>query len=181
MKRNSFLKIALIVSVLVSLAFIGLAWPQNEPIQDHSRQLPYAPDRILVKFKPVTHESMKALLHQWHGGRVIDVIPELDVHVVQIPENKIRQKLRAYQREPWVEYAEPDYIAHAFLEPNDPGFENQWGPIKIQAPEAWDLTEGLSEVQIAICDTGIDQNHEDLLGKIVAAKCHNIGYPELLL
>ena len=170
MKNNSPLKIALIVSVLVSLAFIGLAWSQNQPFEDHSRQLPYAPDRILVKFKPVTHESMKAILHRWHGGRVIDVIPELDVHVVQIPENKIKQKLRAYLREPWIEYAEPDYVAHAFLEPNDPGFESQWGPIKIQAPEAWDLTEWLSEVRIAICDTGIDQNHEDLLGKIVANK-----------
>ena len=170
MKRNSFLKIAVSASILVLLVFVGLAWPQNEPIQDHSRPLSYAPDRILVKFKPVTHESTKAFLHRWHGGRVIDVIPELDVHVVQIPENRVRQKLRAYQREPWIEYAEPDYVARAFFEPSDPGFENQWGPIKIQAPEAWDLTEGSSEVRIAICDTGIDQNHEDLTGKIVANK-----------
>ena len=73
MRRNSFLKIALTASMLVLLVFIGLAWSQNEPIQDHSRQLPYAPDRILVKFKPVTHESMKAFLHRWHGGRVRSV------------------------------------------------------------------------------------------------------------
>jgi len=118
MKRDSFLKIALTASMLVLLVLIGLAWPQNEPIQDHSRQLPYAPDRILVKFKPVTHESMKTFLHQWHGGRVIDVIPELDVHVVQIPENRVRQKLRAYLREPWIEYAESDFVAHAFFDGN---------------------------------------------------------------
>ena len=103
MKRNSSLKIALTASMLVLLVFIGLAWPQNQSFEDPSRPLPYAPDRILVKFKPVTHESMKTFLHQWHGGRVIDIIPELDVHVVQIPKDRIRQKLRAYLREPWVE------------------------------------------------------------------------------
>ena len=170
MKKNSSLKIALIASMLVWLVFIGLAWAQNQPFEDQSRQLPYASDRILVKFKPLTHESVKAFVHQWYGGRVIDVIPGLDVHVVQIPEKKIREKLRAYLREPWIEYAEPDFAAHAFLEPNDPGFESQWGPIRIHAPEAWDITTASPEVRIAVCDTGIDQNHADLLGKIVANK-----------
>ena len=170
MKKNSSLKIALIASMLVWLVFIGLAWAQNQPFEDQSRQSPYASDRILVKFKPLTHESMKAFLHQWHGGEVIDAIPGIDVHVVQIPEKKIREKLRAYLREPWIEYAEPDFVAHAFLEPNDPGFESQWGPIRIHAPEAWDITTASPEVRIAVCDTGIDQNHADLVGKIVANK-----------
>ncbi|MCJ7641131.1 MAG: S8 family peptidase [Desulfobacterales bacterium] len=170
MKKNSSLKIALIASMLVWLVFIGLAWAQNQPFEDQSRQLPYASDRILVKFKPLTHESVKVFVHQWYGGRVIDIIPGLDVHVVQIPEKKIREKLRAYLREPWIEYAEPDFVAHAFLEPNDPDFESQWGPIQIHAPEAWDITTASPEVRIAVCDTGIDQNHADLLGKIVANK-----------
>ena len=170
MKRNSSPKIALAVSMFVLLVLIGLAWAQNQPVEDYSRPLPYASDRILVKFKPLTHESMKAFIHQWHGGRVIDVLPGLDVHVVRIPENRIGQKLRAYLREPWIEYAEPDFVAHAFFEPNDPDFESQWGPVQIKAPEAWDITQGSSEVRIAICDTGIDQNHEDLIGRIVANK-----------
>jgi len=33
MKRNSFLKIAVSASILVLLVFVGLAWPQNEPIK----------------------------------------------------------------------------------------------------------------------------------------------------
>ena len=170
MKKNSSLKIALIASMLVWLVFIGLAWAQDQPFEDQSQQSPYASDRILVKFKPLTHESVKVFVHQWYGGRVIDIIPGLDVHVVQIPEKKIREKLRAYLREPWIEYAEPDFVAHAFFEPNDPGFESQWGPIRIHAPEAWDITTASPEVRIAVCDTGIDQNHADLLGKIVANK-----------
>ena len=169
MKKNDSIKIALVASMLVWLVFIGLAWAQNQPFED-SWQLPYASDRILVKFNPLTHESMKAFLHRWHGGRVIDIIPELDVHVVQIPENRIGQKLRAYLREPWIEYAEPDFVAHAFFEPNDPGFESQWGAIIIQTPEAWDITTASPDVRIAVCDTGIDQNHADLMGKIVANK-----------
>jgi thermitase len=41
---------------------------------------------------------------------------------------------------------------------------------KIQAAEAWSVTTGSSDVKIAILDTGIDQNHEDLAAKIVANK-----------
>ena len=170
MKKNSSTKIALAVSMFVLLIFIGLAWSQNQLFENDFRQLPYASDRILVKFKPLTQESTKDFLHQWHGGRVIDAVPGIDVHVVQIPEQKVREKLRAYLREPCVEYAEPDYIAHAFFDPNDPGFEKQWGFGQIQAPQAWESTTGLAGVKVAICDTGIDQNHEDLIGKILANK-----------
>jgi len=84
MKKNSSTKIALAVSMFVLLIFIGLAWSQNQLFENDFRQLPYASDRILVKFKPLTQESTKDFLHQWHGGRVIDAVPGIDVHVVQI-------------------------------------------------------------------------------------------------
>ena len=52
---------------------------------------------------------------------------------------------------------------------NDPVFEQglQWGVERIGAPEAWATSRGKG-VTIAIIDSGIDQNHEDLAGKVVA-------------
>ncbi len=169
MKRKiSFGKMALVLSILVSLVIVQSAWSQNDDWEQYSNHLSFAPDRILVKFHATTPENVKAAIHQFHGGSVLDVIPELDVHVVQIPKNKVREMLRNYYQEGWVEFAEADYIAYATYTPNDTYFGNQWGMTKIQAPKAWDVTQGLSTVKIAICDTGIDQNHEDLAAKIVA-------------
>ena len=54
------------------------------------------------------------------------------------------------------------------IAPNDSYFDKQWALAKIQAPEAWQVISGSQDVLIAILDTGIDQSHEDLEGKVVA-------------
>ncbi|MCE7984072.1 MAG: hypothetical protein DYG89_23100 [Caldilinea sp. CFX5] len=65
-----------------------------------------------------------------------------------------------------VEYAEPDYLAQAALIPNDPMWGNQWALSKINAPAAWDVTQGAATTIIALIDSGIDPAHPDLVGKL---------------
>ena len=57
-----------------------------------------------------------------------------------------------------IQYAEPDPVFAAASIPNDPSFAQEWGLTKIQAPQAWDVTQG-GGIPIAILDSGIDQNH----------------------
>lgn len=152
--------LALGIFILVTLFIVRPGWSQNESS---------GPDRMLVKFHKSAPENVKAAIHRYHGCQVLDAIPQLDVHVVETPKNKIKEMLRAYRKEGWVELAEPDYVATTMLSPNDPSFGSQWGMAKIQAPAAWDISRG-DGIRIAICDTGIDQNHADLAGKIVANK-----------
>jgi len=52
--------------------------------------------------------------------------------------------------------------------PNDEYFDKQWALIKIQASEEWTSASD-SGVLIAVLDTGIDESHEDLDGKVVAS------------
>ncbi len=85
-----------------------------------------------------------------------------------------------------VEYATPNYYAgigsgsgaRATI-PNDLYFSDQWAldntgqtggtvDADIDAPEAWDTETGDAGVIIAILDTGIDLDHPELLGKLVA-------------
>jgi thermitase len=54
------------------------------------------------------------------------------------------------------------------LIPNDPHLEKQWALSQLQIPGSWQTASGGSEIVVAILDTGIDQNHEDLDGKVVA-------------
>jgi thermitase len=161
MKKLSII-VALVLALLLSM--MGSFASAQPPVDT----LGHAPDRILVKFQPGTPDAAKANVHQRLGGKVIGVIPEIDVLVVSVPQNQAAEKARAYGAEKNVKFAEPDYVATAIFEPNDPYFTSQWGLTKIQAPQAWDVTTGSSDVKIAILDTGIDQDHPDLASKIVA-------------
>jgi thermitase len=55
-------------------------------------------------------------------------------------------------------------VAHAS---DDPDWAQQWGPVAIHAPEAWQVTRGKG-VTIAVVDTGVERDHADLKDKLVA-------------
>jgi len=102
---------------------------------------PFAPDRLLVKFRPGTAASEISRLHRNNAARPLREIPDIDVHVLQVPKGSVRKKQARYQSNPNVEYAEPDYYRVLVVpdEGNDPGpdaggiitgreyFEEQWG------------------------------------------------------
>jgi subtilisin family serine protease len=76
--------------------------------------------------------------------------------------------MKELKQNPNVEYVEPNYIYTSVFTPNDPGVSQQWAWSRIQAYQAWDVTQGSSNVVIAIVDTGIQRTHPDLDSKIVA-------------
>ncbi|MGQ9565352.1 MAG: S8 family serine peptidase [Candidatus Bathyarchaeales archaeon] len=64
-------------------------------------------------------------------------------------------------------YVEPNLQYQAFMVPNDTFWNRQWGPVKIQADYAWNITVGNSAVLVAVIDTGVDYNHRDLAANYV--------------
>jgi len=68
-------------------------------------------------------------------------------------------------------YIEPNFKFKAHFVPNDPYWGTQWGPAKIEADYAWNITTGNSSVLVAVVDTGIDWNHSDF-----AANYVSLGY-----
>lgn len=147
--------------------FHGEGDPQGN-LLPHSASAPsYRPGQVLVKFRIQTapQDQLEALsaLHL----PVLEVLPDLLVQRVAVPDGQEQMALQALSEDPRVEYAELDYVVHATVIPNDPDYYSQWGLAKIQAPGAWDETTGASDLIIAIVDTGVDLNHPDLDGKIV--------------
>lgn len=66
-----------------------------------------------------------------------------------------------------VEYAEPAYIHHTRLIPNDPYYVPRQNYLtQVGAPQAWDIIRNASGVVIGIVDSGSDLDHEDLAGNI---------------
>ncbi|MFT5757260.1 MAG: serine protease [Alteromonadaceae bacterium] len=88
----------------------------------------------------------------------------------QITSKAALEKLKNH---PTVAYAEPDYLVNAQVIPNDSRFDELWGlhntgqtggtaDADIDAPEAWDISTGSSDVVVGVIDTGVDYNHPDL-------------------
>ncbi len=61
-----------------------------------------------------------------------------------------------------IEAADLNYRIQASLTPNDPKYATLWAPAKVNAPAAWDLSTGSSNVVVGVVDSGIDYRHEDL-------------------
>jgi thermitase len=156
--------IALAIAILLVSSFPTMvsAAPPDNPVSDFSSQ------QILVKFKPDVTLPEVAEIHRQLGGQVKETIPGIGVQVVTVPRGQEMAKVKAYSANNRVAYAEPDFLAEALGSPNDPGFGSQWGMVKIQAPQAWDVTTGSPSVNIAILDTGVDLDHPDLASKIIS-------------
>ena len=96
-----------------------------------------------------------------------------------------------YSSLPYVRYAEPDYCISLAAElsetkPNDPGYSpgievdgtlyDLWNMTSANAEKAWSLTTGSKDVIVAVVDTGINYNHEDLKGNMWTDENGYYGY-----
>jgi len=77
-------------------------------------------------------------------------------------QQSLQDAVQAYQSNPNVEYAELNYIVSMDLTPDDPFYRSQWSLHRTDAPEAWNVSTGSSEIIVAVVDTGVDYNHRDL-------------------
>jgi thermitase len=162
--KKMIVALAVVILLFSSFPAIVLAAPSDNPTPVSD----FSPQQILVKFKPDVTLPEAAQIHRQLGGQVKETIAGIGVQVVKVPKGQATGKAKAYSANPRVAYAEPDFMAQALGTPDDPGFANQWGMVKIQASDAWDVTIGSSQVAIAILDTGVDLDHPDLAGKIVS-------------
>jgi thermitase len=99
---------------------------------------------------------------------------------VQVTGEDTGQVINRLSEEDLVKYVEPNKLVHALYMPNDPRYPNQWGPQHIKANSAWDIEEGNKNVTIAVIDTGIDYEHEDLRDNYIAGGydwVNNDSYP----
>lgn len=70
------------------------------------------------------------------------------------------------KRDPRVSFAHPNYYVRPAALPNDPCFFEQWPLQGYGVPEAWE-SSGSNRVVVAVIDTGVDIDHEDLYTKVL--------------
>jgi subtilisin family serine protease len=82
------------------------------------------------------------------------------------PAVKIEAAVQALLKTGIVVYAEPLYIHQMDFIPSDPQIASQYQINKINAYNAWDVTQGDTNVVIGIVDSGTDWDHPDLVNNI---------------
>lgn len=122
----------------------------------------YAPGVVLVG----SHSRSLSFGEEdaWRVGTHVVTTAETEIRALRVPEGQECVALVRLRRDPDIAFAELDYAIHTteILTPDDPAWPSQWGPAQINAPDAWEFTTGTPDTIIAILDTGVQLNHEDL-------------------
>lgn len=148
----------------------------------------FVPDQILVKFRPFLSAALRRVTLNAYRSKPITVISKLDIYQIKIPEfSSVEEMVYLMSMNPFIAYAEPNYIARIAVTPNDPYFNVQYGlsntgqrignvpgspqgkeSADIHATSAWEEVTGREDVIIGIVDTGIDFDHPELRNKFVS-------------
>ncbi len=93
-------------------------------------------------------------------------------YILQLKEGvdvkEVHEKLSTLEE---FQTSEPNYIYTVQQTPNDPLYNaSQWGLQKLQIDKISDITKGSGNVMVAVVDTGVDYNHEDLTKQLVKGR-----------
>ena len=137
----------------------------------------YAPDSVLVKFKPSANASQKARARglvnaaSRRGYGIVKNLEKLNLK----PNQSVSRAVNRLSRLPFVEYAEPDYLVQAATNDQYYGLvyaiENTGQSINgttgvadadMDVVEAWSIQTGDPNLIIAVIDEGVQWDHPDL-------------------
>ena len=132
----------------------------------------YMSNTILVQFKPDAVLSGNIDLH---GAKITQSLELVDgLYELQLSQGmSIEGALAVFQADTRVATAEANYRLMLEGIPNDPRFSSMYGlnntaqtggtqDADIDAPEAWNINTGTRRTIVAVIDTGVDYNHQDL-------------------
>ncbi|NOX62903.1 MAG: S8 family serine peptidase [Chloroflexi bacterium] len=132
---------------------------------------PHADGEILVAYPPAVFSAPTLKRpERLAKAQTIETIPSLNMVRYRVATD-MAPLLAALNADPNIEFAEPNYLLFPSFSPNDPyyiqyaandsiaggGYLN-----RINIEQAWDMTRGAPNIIVAIIDSGIALDHEDI-------------------
>jgi len=144
---------------------------------------------LLVKFKSSVTSQVRQYTTTNLGGRSLSSLgKKVKVTKIKLGEgDDVIAAIQAYQADPNVDYAQPNYIYHTSAIPNDASYSQLWGMNNtgqtianpsypnsnpgivgndIDAEKAWDEITDCRSAVVAVLDTGINYTHQDLTANL---------------
>lgn len=120
----------------------------------------------VIHYDPNTPLSEKWEYVHRIGGTIVERIDELEIWVVDVPD--------AFGSDDFtfdsdVELVEQDFVVSVAFDipPNDPDYERQWALQHIEAEKAWAEMGEMSDISVAVIDTGVCMSHEDMVDRVL--------------
>ena len=132
-----------------------------------AQENPPAASLIVKMVQGLSAEEQLAVIER-NGGVPKPSIPQLNMHVVEVPEADVEVVMERYKNDPAVASVELNQTRKVEGIPNDALLSDQWALPKI----GWDQVYGndvmpAGTAKVAILDTGIDAAHPDLAGVVL--------------
>ena len=117
----------------------------------------------VVSVQPIGGQKETNHLMQ-SSGQISNAV---NLYHVQLTDSDITQALDVLSAHPDVIYAQRNYIYETCVVPNDTDYQAKQTQLSLLDVEAaWDVTQGSSNVIIAVIDTGVNVSHNDLKNRI---------------
>ena len=135
----------------------------GQSISAQSSEKVFVENELLVKYKGGTVSAAARSINAQIGANVLEEFPDLGWQRVKIPAGlSVNRAISTYKDFADIAEAQPNFYYHLLATPNDPQYGTMYGLTKLSAPAAWDLWTGSTNTVVAIIDTGINYNHQDL-------------------
>jgi parallel beta-helix repeat protein len=143
-----------------NLSFIGTAqWRDTSCIQGNAVELVVGINESESNY----HELADCLLK--NSGKLVDsfsIGEKTRFLVADVPLSTVNSFISEAKTAGLANCIGPNAKCTVDSVPNDPSWSLQWGPQKIGADWAWNITAGSHDILVAVVDTGIDYTHPDL-------------------
>lgn len=159
----------------------------------------FVPGEVVVKMKPAASGlrimpaaelkrlNLEIKRDQTSGGEIVYRLPATTLSSLKAEDARARTlaTVKSLQARADVAYAQPNYIFQITTVPNDSGYPKQWhyfdngsgagqAPGGINLPTAWSTNQGSAAVVVAVIDTGILPDHEDIAGSLNLASGYDM-------
>jgi subtilisin family serine protease len=153
---------------------------QNDPPlvtdPDATPEGEFAPGEVIVKFKETVGPGERANVRSQVGLEKRQDLDLIKAEVDKVKGRSVEDAVRASERRPEVEYAQPNFKYNPAGYADEPRFGELWGlnntgqnggtpSVDMNALEASAVTQGDPNLVVAVIDTGVDFSHPDLSGR----------------